>query len=383
MTNKHIVIISSIIDEWGGSEEIWYHTALALRKKNHAVSVLVHTVYNQHPKIKLLLNAGVQFYGYNTPYKGRIYNTAIKLFKKSLPEYKPHIGNYMRQVRSYLQTLKPDLVLLNQGVNFDGLLLVFEAYKLNIPYVTISHKAVEFFWPVHHELDAHRIILQHSRRNFYVSQHNLTQTMAQIAMDIPNTEILFNYIKHRPQPIPYPKHDQEFHLYCVGRLSILDKGQDILLQVLSQPKWKERPLFVTIVGSGFDEYMLKELCRFYAIKNVRFVPNMLQDDMWNNAHGLLLPSRSEGLPLVVLEAMAAGRMVITTVAGGSAEWVNPDCGFITYPMAQFLDETLEKAWQQREQWQQMGENAFALFSSQYPKDAIEQFASTIQTILYE
>jgi glycosyltransferase involved in cell wall biosynthesis len=76
-------------------------------------------------------------------------------------------------------------------------------------------------------------------------------------------------------------------------------------------------------------------------------------------------------------------MVITTVAGGSAEWVNPDCGFITYPMAQLLDETLEKAWQQREQWQQMGENAFALFSSQYPKDAIEQFVSTIQTILYE
>lgn len=383
MKNKHIVIISSIVVDWGGSEEIWYHTALALRKKNHQVTVLLHTLNKQHPKIITLISAGVQFYEYNTPFKGRIYNTAVKFFKKSLPEYKSHIGHYMRQVRIYLQTLQPDLVLLNQGVNFDGLLLVFGAYKLNIPYVTISHKAVEFFWPIHQELDAFRIVLQHSRRNFYVSQHNLTQTKAQMAMDIPNTEILFNYIKHRPNPIPYPKHDQELHLYCVGRLCILDKGQDLLLQVLSQPKWKERPLVVTIVGSGSDEYMLKELCRFYTIKNVRFVPNMLQDDMWNNAHGLLLPSRSEGLPLVVLEAMAAGRMVITTVAGGSAEWINPNCGFITYPIAEFLDETLEKAWQQRDQWQEMGENAFNLFTSQYPKDAIERFVSSIQSTLYE
>lgn len=383
MNKKHVLIISSIIDEWGGSEEIWFHAAMALRKDNHPVSVLLHTVYYENNKIKILHEAGVQFHSYNKPFKGRFYNATKKYIQKRVPEFRPHIGNYMQEIHSLLSQLTPHLVILNQGVNFDGLLYAFQAYKLNIPYVTISHKSVDFMWPVHYDLDAFRIVLKNSRRNFYVSQQNLKQTTIQLAMDIPRTEILFNYIKHHPQPIPYPSTEHEFNLFCVGRLLILDKAQDILLQVLAQPHWKNRPLNVYIVGSGPDEYALKELCTYYQLKRVHFIPHLAQSDMWQKAHGLLLPSRSEGLPLVVLEAMAAGRMVITTVAGGSADWVKSNSGFITYPLVPFLNDTLEQAWAVRNQWQLMGQNAFDYFKAHYPNNAIEQFITTIQTVLNE
>jgi glycosyltransferase involved in cell wall biosynthesis len=383
MENKHLVVISSIIDEWGGSEEIWYHTALAFRKQNIQVSVLLHTVYSNNIKVKNLKEAGVNFYSFNKPFKGRFYNLTKQFIKKRMPAYRPHIGNYMQEIDTLLRQLNPNLVIVNQGVNFDGLLYAFQAYKLKIPYVTISHKAVDFSWPVHNELDAFRIVLKNSRRNFYVSQQNLKQTTAQMAMDIPRSEILFNYIKHRATPVPYPSPNNNYYLYCVGRLWVLDKAQDLLLQVLSQPKWKERPLNIVIVGSGPDEYMLKELCNYYQLERVQFIAHLSQHDMWENAHGLLLPSRSEGLPLVVLEAMAAGRMVITTVAGGSEDWIKSDSGFITYPHAHFINQTLEDAWAVRDQWQAMGENAFNYFNAHYPKNTIEQFVKTIQSILYE
>jgi colanic acid/amylovoran biosynthesis glycosyltransferase len=46
------------------------------------------------------------------------------------------------------------------------------------------------------------------------------------------------------------------------------------------------------------------------------------------AQGLILPSFAEGLPVVVMEAMAAARPVIATTIAGVPELVTPDCGWL-------------------------------------------------------
>jgi glycosyltransferase involved in cell wall biosynthesis len=46
------------------------------------------------------------------------------------------------------------------------------------------------------------------------------------------------------------------------------------------------------------------------------------------ARALLLPSFSEGLPIVLMEAQALERPVITTYIGGIPELVDQECGWI-------------------------------------------------------
>ena len=45
------------------------------------------------------------------------------------------------------------------------------------------------------------------------------------------------------------------------------------------------------------------------------------ESIWASHHALVLPSRSEGLPLVVVEAMLCGRPAIVTDVAGNAELI--------------------------------------------------------------
>lgn len=54
-------------------------------------------------------------------------------------------------------------------------------------------------------------------------------------------------------------------------------------------------------------------------------------DQLGRAHALVLPSLAEGLPVVLTEAFAAARPVITTPAAGVPELVSPACGWLVEP----------------------------------------------------
>jgi glycosyltransferase involved in cell wall biosynthesis len=103
---------------------------------------------------------------------------------------------------------------------------------------------------------------------------------------------------------------------------------------------------------------------------------------WDEYHALLLPSRSEGLPLVVQEAMAAGRISIAGNAGGTAELVKDgENGFLGEPNLESFTQALERAWERRSSWEELGTVAFQDFNSFYPTDAVPAFSQTIQSLL--
>jgi glycosyltransferase involved in cell wall biosynthesis len=106
--------------------------------------------------------------------------------------------------------------------------------------------------------------------------------------------------------------------------------------------------------------------------------------MWRDFHALVLPSRSEGLPLVVLEAMAAGRVVITTTAGGSQELIKDGItGFIGEAGTESFDQAMERAWQRREEWEAIGMAACKDLPNRLPDSPAEvEFARTLITIMH-
>src|SRR5207302_353678 len=83
-------------------------------------------------------------------------------------------------------------------------------------------------------------------------------------------------------------------------------------------------------GAGHNGEALRGLATRLALKKVDF-PGFVSDveSIWKTHHALVLPSRTEGLPLALIEAMMCGRFGIVTNAGGSAEVVEEGrTGFI-------------------------------------------------------
>jgi glycosyltransferase involved in cell wall biosynthesis len=111
-------------------------------------------------------------------------------------------------------------------------------------------------------------------------------------------------------------------LITVGLLNPA-KGQDLAIEALADPRLAK--LQLALVGHGEDQPRLAariaELglgARIQLLGWREDVPALLK-----SADGLLLPSRWEGMPYAVLEAMAAGLPVVATAVDGARELVVP------------------------------------------------------------
>lgn len=116
--------------------------------------------------------------------------------------------------------------------------------------------------------------------------------------------------------------DREGVLVIVVGLIYAAKGQDLAIQALSAEGLGSVQLL--IVGPG-DPSELKKLSVSMGVSDrVRFLgPREDIPDLMARADLLLLPSRWEGLPYVVLEAFAGGMAVVATPVNGARELVVP------------------------------------------------------------
>lgn len=133
----------------------------------------------------------------------------------------------------------------------------------------------------------------------------------------PSTVVtLHNFVSLAPGPIAQPP-EGPTQLVYIGRLSH-EKGVDVLLQALA---WSASEAVLTLVGDGPERSVLERRAHHLGLEDrVMFVG--FQDDIqpWvREAHAAVLPSRTEGLPMTMLEVAALGRPVLATLVGGVPE----------------------------------------------------------------
>jgi len=116
----------------------------------------------------------------------------------------------------------------------------------------------------------------------------------------------------------------------VGSL-IPRKAVETLLEAHHQLQSNGYTVGSVIVGDGPEKGNLDRLARARSLDHVWFVgsqPPSLVSRWFSIADVLVLPSRSEGRPNVVLEAMAAGVPVVATDIPGTRELVQEGAGFL-------------------------------------------------------
>jgi glycosyltransferase involved in cell wall biosynthesis len=114
-----------------------------------------------------------------------------------------------------------------------------------------------------------------------------------------------------------------FVFLAVGRLERA-KGFDVLLQALSLVRTRNDNMAVLIAGDGSQRAKLDAQASSLGLGAgiVRFLGTRDDvPDLMAAADGLVLPSRWEGLPMVLLEASSACLPVVATDVGGNAEVV--------------------------------------------------------------
>jgi glycosyltransferase involved in cell wall biosynthesis len=122
-------------------------------------------------------------------------------------------------------------------------------------------------------------------------------------------------------PVPVPATPR---LVCVGRLAE-QKGQLILLQALAQLAGEGVALEAVLAGDGPMRSAIEtEIVRLGLTGKVRITGWLSGADVRReieSARGLVLPSFAEGLPVVLMEALALGRPVVSTFVAGIPELV--------------------------------------------------------------
>lgn len=121
----------------------------------------------------------------------------------------------------------------------------------------------------------------------------------------------------------------------VGRL-IPRKGVKYLLMAMPKILRERNSIKLMVVGEGPEKNELLEICDKLEIKNsVSFLGHVSNGELkklYNSAVALVLPSLREGMPLVLLEAMAAGCPVVATEIDGMGETVrNEETGLLVKP----------------------------------------------------
>jgi colanic acid/amylovoran biosynthesis glycosyltransferase len=123
---------------------------------------------------------------------------------------------------------------------------------------------------------------------------------------------------------PFPRVLVAPRLVCLGRLSA-EKGQLLLIEAATLLAAKGLPFELTLVGDGPMRSAIEALVIERGLGDrIRLTGSIsterLRDELLG-ARALVLPSFAEGLPMVIMEAMALRRPVLTTWIAGIPELV--------------------------------------------------------------
>jgi glycosyltransferase involved in cell wall biosynthesis len=355
-----ILFISTLTTEpWGGCEELWSQTALAAIAGGHEVMADVVRWNETPPRILELQFAGVEILRYSR------LNTRLGRFRHRTG-YRPFAPQAKRDF---------DLLVISQSGTHDFAMWhkIEELRELTkdfrIPYIFICHLTID--WGLVSDFVRSRSIEMIDRAACvcFVSEHNRAATEHHLAHKIPHARIVRNPVNlSSTEPLPWPSNSKA--IFCsTARLDTTHKGHDVVLTALAEPQWRERDWELWLCGRGPDQSYLEELVKYYNLSQRVMFRGQISDirKLWESTHMLVMPSRYEGTPLALVEAMLCGRPGVVTDVGGNTEWIREgESGFVAQAaMPKYFSLALERAWSARERWQEFGGRAREIALKQY------------------
>jgi glycosyltransferase involved in cell wall biosynthesis len=310
-------------------------------------------------------------------------------FKKILPASNilglrgPNLLLNLRLLISFCRQHKIDIL----HVHGRGAASFARFVKLFIPRIKIIYTPNGFFpkslsFPLRSlYVIGERILFTLTDLVFFVSESEQETFSKSLKLNIHNRKFIYiqNYINSdltviKP-PIPYqhPFAQRPRYLF-IGRLS-MQKGIDILMESLKLVKGDFQ---VSIIGYGeMEDYLKLEIEKSFKDK-VAFVGKVNEAFRYMpNFDALLLPSRFEGLPFTILEAMLYRLPLIVTPCNGTIDLVKNDNGYVAKGIdansfATAVDAFSSDFQNNRDKIQYFINTNYTKVTKEYSKEAVQE-----------
>jgi glycosyltransferase involved in cell wall biosynthesis len=283
----------------GGTEIATYFMAVHLARRGHDV----HVIY--------VLDEGM-------PYESREKGFSIH----RIPLVRIRILGaffFWYAVFRAIRKIDPDIVHVQSLVS--GMPALFAKKLLRIPYV-VWGQGSDVYLPKGFIKWTSRMVMKNAG-----SAIALTQDMKRAMQDICDRDVAIvpngiSLAEVPDGPGVRDEADQEKRVLYVGRLSPV-KGIQYLIRAMKQVHDAIPEARLIIIGDGREREMLKALAGELGIEHsVEFsgeVPHGQVLSLMQQADVFVLPSLSEGFPMVIVEALACGLPVVASRVGGLPE----------------------------------------------------------------
>jgi glycosyltransferase involved in cell wall biosynthesis len=227
-----------------------------------------------------------------------------------------------------IEMINPDIIHVN-GLSLDYLPIVESAIENNIPLLLTTHGKVLkipnlYFKP---EIEGYLLerTLNYKRASVTAISSSVKDYLVQTyGADPEDIKLVLNGVN--VERFGYKNEEDTLRklkgitkdktvLIQVGTLNILKNHIEVLKAIKEMDLNIRKDLLYLIIGDGPEKKNLMDYCKTNDLDSyVKFVgkiPNTEVNDWYNLSDFFILPSISEGLPLVFLEAMACGLPIIT------------------------------------------------------------------------
>jgi glycosyltransferase involved in cell wall biosynthesis len=245
--------------------------------------------------------------------------------------YLPELWRYSGRVAKVLQDHRPDVVFAQgfsvwqHGERFSERLVVHPHGLEMFQGLSVKERllGLPFRWAMRRVLRQARYCISLGGKLTAILRAQVSNSACEVVV-VPNATEL-------PPVLPWPQENGLTDLLFVGRFAF-NKGLDVLMTVAHRLAAEGRSdVRFRLAGDGplLGHYQAKGLP-----PNVELLGRV--DDAalaacYGQCHALVLPTRFEGMPTVVLEAMAAARPVLVSHVGATAELVNMHNGYLLPP----------------------------------------------------
>lgn len=304
------------------------------------------------------------------------------MMAKMVRRFMPHEKWEIAAARRAITASRPQTIVVSQGNDISALPFLELAHAMGIPCQVVTHGVNPAIWPVDEVSDRLSPAFTKASCTYWVAGRNVQEFEHHIGERLSNAVVVRNPVKvDRDAPFQWPAFSGAWRMACVARLQTRAKGHDLLLQALAAEEWRERDLQLTFFGEGENRRGLERLAALLGIsERVRFAGHVNHvQDVWRDHHLIAQPSRNEGMPLSLVEALMCGRPALATDVAGHAELLTDGAnGFVAEAATvRHIGMALERAWNARGDWEAMGRSAYARIRQDIPADPASEFAHQI------
>jgi D-inositol-3-phosphate glycosyltransferase len=370
----------------GGIEKVSYEQSKRLTESGNQIDVLTSKIKgrNKYPA------KGVRIFHFSAV------NIAERI---GVPYPIPSIQAY----RTFARVIKKcDLVHAHGHVYMSSYLAGKVAKKYKKPFILTQHNTfIDYRSGLNllehlNDLTIGKAVLKDADRIVVVSNKTM-EYVHKLGADKSKTSVIYNGVdidyfhpankEKSRKKLDLPKNRKM--ILSVRRL-VYKNGLDTLIESVPYVARDHPDVLFVIAGKGPSKKLIEDRIRESRmgdnIKLTGFVPDELLPVYYNAADYFVLPSASgEGLPLVLLEAMACGLPVISTTVGGTPEIIEHMKNGVLVPpknpeaMAVTMSELLSKEGM----GQAIGEEARKIVESRFTwEENLRQLKTVYSEFLY-